>query len=64
MPSKRAIYRYFRDLDDVAIDTLYLCLADYLAQQVLDGARGYLQVLDRLDLLCRVIPELTPTSAR
>jgi poly(A) polymerase len=31
LPTSRAIYRYFRDLDDVAIDTLYLCLADYLA---------------------------------
>ena len=30
-PTNRAIYRYFRDLGDVAIDTLYLCLADYLA---------------------------------
>ncbi len=33
-PTDRAIYRYFRDLGDVAIDTLYLCLADYL------GAKG------------------------
>ena len=33
-PSNRAIYRYFRDTGDVAIDTLYLCLADYL------GAKG------------------------
>ena len=33
-PTNRAIYRYFRDLGDVAIDTLYLCLADYL------GAKG------------------------
>ena len=31
MPSKRALYRYFRDLEDVAIDTLFLNLADYLA---------------------------------
>ena len=31
VPTRRAIYRYFRDLDDVAVDTLYLCLADYLA---------------------------------
>ena len=31
LPTKRAIYRYFRDLDDVAIDTLYLAMADYLA---------------------------------
>jgi poly(A) polymerase len=31
LPSNRAIYRYFRDLGDVAIDTLYLAMADYLA---------------------------------
>ena len=31
LPSGRAIYRYFRDLEGVAIDTLYLNLADYLA---------------------------------
>jgi poly(A) polymerase len=31
LPTPRAIYRYFRDLGDVAIDGLYLSLADYLA---------------------------------
>jgi poly(A) polymerase len=31
LPTSRAIYRYFRNLGDVAIDTLYLALADYLA---------------------------------
>ena len=31
LPTKRAIYRYFRDLKDAAIDTLYLCQADYIA---------------------------------
>ena len=31
LPSGRAIYRYFRDLGDVALDTLYLNLADHLA---------------------------------
>ena len=31
MPTPRAIYRYFRDLGDIAIDTLYLHLADHLA---------------------------------
>ncbi len=31
MPTRRAVYRYFRDLQDVAIDTLYLAMADYLA---------------------------------
>jgi poly(A) polymerase len=30
-PSKRAIYRYFRDLDDAAIDTIVLSFADHLA---------------------------------
>ena len=31
LPSPRAVYRYYRDLGDVAVDNLYLCLADYLA---------------------------------
>ena len=31
LPTPRAIYRYYRDLKDVAIDTLYLAIADYLA---------------------------------
>ncbi len=31
LPTKRAIYRYFRDLKEAAIDTLYLCQADYIA---------------------------------
>ena len=31
LPTSRAVYRYFRDVGDVAIDTLYLSLADHLA---------------------------------
>jgi poly(A) polymerase len=31
MPTNRAIYRYFRDVGDASIDTLYLSLADHLA---------------------------------
>ena len=31
MPTPRAIYRYFRDLGDLAVDLLYLNMADYLA---------------------------------
>ena len=31
MPTPRAIYRYFRDLGEVAMDTVYLNMADYLA---------------------------------
>lgn len=31
LPTRRAIHRYFRDVDEVAVDTLYLALADHLA---------------------------------
>lgn len=31
LPSDKAIYKYFRDLGDVALDTIYLSLADFLA---------------------------------
>ncbi len=31
LPTKRAIYRYFRDTGDIGIDTLFLSLADHLA---------------------------------
>ena len=31
LPTRRAIHRYYRDLDSVAIDTLYLSQADFLA---------------------------------
>lgn len=31
LPTKRAIYRFFRDLGDAGIDVLFLCLADHLA---------------------------------
>jgi len=31
LPTRRAIYRYFRDTEEVGIDTLYLNLADHLA---------------------------------
>ena len=31
MPTRRALYRYYRDVGDAALDTLYLNTADYLA---------------------------------
>lgn len=31
MPSGRALYRYYRDVPDAAVDTLYLNMADFLA---------------------------------
>ncbi len=33
LPTPRAIYRYFRDLEDTAIDTLFLNLADHWASR-------------------------------
>ena len=33
MPSNRAIYRYFRDVAEASIDTLFLSLADHLASR-------------------------------
>ena len=35
---------------------------EFLTILSLDGARGHLEVLDRLDLLCRLIPELAPAK--
>jgi poly(A) polymerase len=33
LPTRRAIYRYFRDTGDVSIDIMFLSLADFLATQ-------------------------------
>lgn len=49
LPTPRAVYRYYRDLGDVAVDTLYLNLADYLA------ARGPLLSPEEWAEHCRVI---------
>lgn len=31
LPTRRAVYRFYRDLGEAAVDTVYLNLADYLA---------------------------------
>ena len=49
LPTGRAIFRYFRDLGDATIDTLYLNLADYLA------ARGPLLDHEDWSRHCRVV---------
>ena len=49
LPTARAVYRYYRDLQDVAVDTLYLSLADYLA------ARGPELELDNWAMQCERI---------
>ena len=51
-PTSRAIYRYFRDLGDVAIDTLFLALADYLA------AKGPELMLDQWGEHARIIAHI------
>lgn len=53
-PTPRAVYRFFRDVGDVAVDTLYLSLADHLAakgpelstEQWIDHARMVAHVLE------------------
>lgn len=49
LPTKRAIHRYYRDLGDAALDTLYLNMADFLA------ARGPLLTADEMAIQVRVI---------
>jgi poly(A) polymerase len=55
LPTRRAIYRYFKDTGDVAIDTIFLNLADHLA------ARGpmieYNKWREHADILRYVINE-------
>ncbi len=49
LPTNRAIHRYYRDLGDVALDTLYLNMADFLA------ARGPLLTSEEMRKQARVI---------
>ncbi len=49
LPTDRAIHRYYRDLGDAALDTLYLNMADFLA------ARGPLLMADEMAVQVRVI---------
>ena len=66
-PTNRAIYRYFREAEDVAVDTLYLCLADYL------GAKGpelsHSEWLDHARMIAHILhlgtqPAVAPSSDR
>ncbi len=49
LPTNRAIHRYYRDLADAALDTLYLNMADFLA------ARGPLLTPAEMSVQTRVI---------
>jgi len=52
LPTRRATYRYYRDLGDGAISTLYLNMADYLA------ARGPLLKRDEWQKHCDLIAHI------
>jgi hypothetical protein len=49
LPTERAVFRYYRDLGDAALDTLYLNMADFLA------ARGPLLTPAEMAVQVRVI---------
>ena len=51
-PTPRAMHRYYRDVGDVAIDTIYLAMADYLA------AKGPEIVADRWASHARMLADL------
>jgi poly(A) polymerase len=54
MPSGKAIFRYYRDLGDAAIDTLYLSLADHLAARGPDlERRGWVDQCMVIDHILR-----------
>ena len=52
LPTRRAMYRFFRDAGDAAVDTIYLNMADYLA------ARGPLMEREEWAHACEVAGEL------
>ena len=52
LPTKRAVHRYFRDVGDAALDTLYLNMADFLS------ARGPDLTRDQMAEGCRVISHI------
>ncbi len=51
-PTPRAVHRYYRDVADVAVDTIYLAMADYLA------AKGPEVVADRWANHARMLGDL------
>jgi poly(A) polymerase len=52
LPSPRAVYRYYRDLGDVSLDTLFLNMADYLAAKgpdiTLNGWNNHFKIINHI----------------
>ncbi len=58
LPTPRAIYRFFRDVGEVAVDTLYLSLADHLA------AKGPLLNVEDWSHHVKIIAHILETGTR
>ncbi|MBI4202965.1 MAG: HD domain-containing protein [Chloroflexi bacterium] len=58
LPTAKAIYRYFRDVGEVALDTLYLNLSDYLS------ARGPMLEQAEWEAYTRIIRHILETGDR
>ena len=57
-PTKRAIYRFYRDVGDAGVDTVYHCLADYLA------ARGPWLRQEEWEQQCALMAHILPPEAQ
>ena len=55
LPTKRALYRYYRDVGDASVDTVYHCLADYLA------ARGPWLTQSEWEEQCALMAHILPS---
>lgn len=62
VPTSRALYRFFRELEDEAVDTLYLSLADFLAARGPDLPMDEWQ--DHCDRVAFALQHRTPEAAQ
>ena len=53
LPSRRAVVRYFRDLGDAALDTLYLNVSDFLAARGPGLTEG--QMAEQSKVIARIL---------
>jgi putative nucleotidyltransferase with HDIG domain len=57
-PTKRALYRFYRDVGDAGVDTVYHCMADYLA------ARGPWLTQGEWEQQCALMAHILPSDAQ
>lgn len=58
LPTRRAMYRFYRDVGDAGVDTVYHCLADYLA------ARGPWLTQGEWEQQCALMAHILPSDAQ